>query len=135
MKIITFGDIIESGNSVFTAVSQLDNDNLIVKFKGVIRTNNPYKDLNKYIKDMEEKLKENKIGNIIIDFTDLKYCNSNGFYVLMDIMDTIYNNTLEKVIVKRLKQDDWHQETLPILLNINDEKIAKRLSFIDEDEI
>jgi hypothetical protein len=135
MKIITFGDIMESGNSVFTAISQMDNDNLIVKFKGMIKTNNPYKDLNKYIKDMEVKLKETKIGNITIDFTDLKYCNSNGFYVLMDIMDTIYNNTLEKITVKRLKLDDWHQETLPILLNINDEKIAQRLLFIDEDEI
>jgi len=35
------------------------------------------------------------------------------------------------VIVRRIEQDDWQQETLPILLNIEEEEIASRTQFED----
>ena len=131
MKILTYGDILEGGNSIFTTIARLDEDTLTVQFKGAVRSNNPYKSLAYYIEDLENKLKENLINSTIIDMTELSFCNSNGFYVLMDIIEIIYDHTKGNVIVKRLKHDDWHQETLPILLNIDEEAIFKRTSLED----
>jgi hypothetical protein len=134
MKIITYGEIIEAGNSKFTAVTQLNNDELIIKLNGKIRTENPYKYLSKYIEDMRTKIIETEIKNTTLDFTELQYCNSNGFYALMDVIEIAYNKTSCPVTIKRLKHDDWQQETLPILLNISDEQIQKRTTFKEEDE-
>jgi hypothetical protein len=135
MQILTFGEIMDLGNSVFTAITQLDNEDLIVKFKGVVRSSDPYKDLRPYLNDMELKLKDIKINQVQIDFTELKYCNSTGFYVLMDIIEIIYNNTHAAITIKRLKNDDWQQETLPILINIEDKERSSITKFKDEEEM
>ena len=135
MKILSYGDITEGGTSVFTAIARLDGEELVVSFKGIIRVDNPYKHLSYFIKDIETKLNDPDIKIIKIDFTELKYCNSNGFYALMDIIDNVYSNTKGPVMVKRLKEDDWQQETLPILLNSDDEEISQRLTLEDEYEL
>ena len=132
MKILSYGDIMEGGTSVFTTIIKLKGEELIASFKGVIRVDDPYKYLSYFIKDIEKKININEIKNTVIDFTELKYTNSNGFYVLMDIIENIYKNTKGPITVKRLKEDDWQQETLPILLNCDDKNISSRIKLEDE---
>ncbi|MCG8570938.1 MAG: hypothetical protein MJB14_12435 [Spirochaetes bacterium] len=129
MTILTFGDIIESGNSVFTSITRIDEEELTIEFKGSIRVHNPYKFLSHYIEELEEKLKIETISKMILDFSELKFCNSSGFYVLMDIIEMAYMNSSGSVLIKRLKNDDWHQETLPILLDIDEPAISNRSQF------
>jgi hypothetical protein len=47
----------------------------------------------------------------------------------MDIIEIIYDTFSAPVLVKRLKDDDWQQETLPILLNIDEPEIDERTNF------
>ena len=123
------------GTSVFTAVAKLDGAKLILSFSGVIRVDNPYKHLENYINDLEDELKESVINEIDFDFRELNFCNSNGFYVIMDITEIIYNRLSAPVLVKRLKDDDWQQETLPILLNIDEPEINNRTTFKEFSEL
>ena len=132
MKILTFGEILTDGQSAFTAITQQDDKTIITYFKGVIRVDNPFKHLSHYIEDLKTKLPEMEINRVILDFTELKYCNSNGFYTLIDIIESIYHQTEGQVIIKRLKNDDWQQETLPIIINIDDKEVKKRTFFEEE---
>ncbi len=129
MKVLTYGDIMDGGKSVFTSVAKLDGAKLILTFSGVIRVDNPYRHLENFIKELEEKLTKTPIFEIEIDFRELNFCNSNGFYVIMDITEIIYNKVPASVLVKRLKNDDWQQETLPILLNTDEPDISDRTVF------
>ena len=70
-----------------------------------------------------------------MDFTGLSFCNSNGFYVIMDITELIYQSVDGPVVVKRLEEDDWQQETLPILLDIEEEEVGARTLFEDVKEL
>ena len=70
-----------------------------------------------------------------LDFQDLSFCNSNGFYIIMDIVEFIYNDAKGPVVVKRLKGDDWQQETLPILLNTDEPEISERTTFKEFSEL
>jgi hypothetical protein len=118
-----------SGSSVFTSVTKLDGKKLILTFGGVIRVENPYKHLESYLNDIGHKLNGITIDKIELDFRELNFCNSNGFYVIMDIIEIIYNNFDAPVVVNRLKEDDWQQETLPILLNVDEPEINDRTTF------
>jgi hypothetical protein len=129
--ILTYGDIMDGGKSVFTSVAKLDQSKLIITFTGVIRIDNPYKYLEHYLNELEKILPQHKIHTSYIDFTELKFCNSNGFYVIMDIVDLIYKNVESSIFIKRLKDDDWQQETLPILLDIDNPDINQRTFFDD----
>ncbi len=71
----------------------------------------------------------------MLDFTELEFCNSNGFYVIMDIVELVYLLLPGPVLVRRLQEDDWQQETLPILLNLDEETIAARTTFEDVREL
>ena len=104
-------------------------EKLLLTFSGVIRVDNPYRHLENFINELEEKLTKTPIFEIEIDFRELNFCNSNGFYVIMDIMEIIYNKIPASVLVKRLKNDDWQQETLPILLNTDEPEISDRTTF------
>jgi hypothetical protein len=119
----------DGGKSVFTSVAKLDGAKLILSFSGVIRVDNPYRHLENFINELDEKLTKTPIFEIEIDFRELNFCNSNGFYVIMDITEIIYNKVPASVLVKRLKNDDWQQETLPILLNTDEPDISDRTVF------
>ena len=54
MRIIAYGDIMDGGVSVFTSVAKIDAAKLIVSFGGVIRIDNPYKQLANYLSELEE---------------------------------------------------------------------------------
>jgi hypothetical protein len=71
------------------------------------------------------------IERTVIDFTELEFCNSNGFYIIMDIIELVYAAATGPVLVRRLEEDDWQQETLPILLNLDEAAVAARTSFED----
>ncbi len=129
MKVLAYGDIMDSGTSVFTSVAKLDGKKLIFTFGGVIRVDNPYKHLESYLSDVGNELNGLNIEKIEMDFRDLNFCNSNGFYVIMDIIEIIYSIVDAPVVVNRLKEDDWQQETLPILLNIDEPEINDRTTF------
>ena len=135
MRVLTYGDIMDGGTSVFTSVAKLDAPKLIVSFSGAIRVDNPYRYLSAYVSELEERLPSAQVKAIELDFTELNFCNSNGFYVIMDIIEIIYNIFPAGVTVKRLKEDDWQQETLPILLNVDEPEIGKRTTFEDFSEI
>lgn len=134
-KILTYGDISDGGVSVFTSVAKLEDSKLIISFSGVIRIDNPYKHLTKYFDDLKEMVPKQKAGAAEIDFQELSFCNSNGFYIIMDIVELIYENVAGPVVVKRLKEDDWQQETLPILLNADEPEISERTTFEENAEI
>ena len=119
----------DGGISVFSSVSELDQSKLIVAFGGAIRIDNPYKHLEGYLGDLETMLPDHKINLVEFDFKDLNFCNSNGFYIIMDIAEIIINNSSGPITVKRLKDDDWQQETLPILLNLDEPEINDRTTF------
>jgi hypothetical protein len=125
----------DGGTSVFTTVAKLDAPKLIVSFSGAIRVDNPYRFLSAYVSELEERLPSAQVNAIELDFTELNFCNSNGFYVIMDIVEIIYNVFSANVTVKRLREDDWQQETLPILLNVDEPDIGTRTTFEDFSEI
>jgi len=135
LKVLTYGDIMDGGTSVFTSVVKIDGKKMILSFSGVIRVDNPYKHLESYINDLDEELRRTDVENIELDFRELNFCNSNGFYVIMDLIEIIYDNKDVPVIVNRLKEDDWQQETLPILLNIDEPEINDRTSFNEFSEL
>jgi hypothetical protein len=125
----------DGGTSVFTSVVKIEGQKMILSFSGVIRVDNPYKHLESYINDLDEELRRTDVENIELDFRELNFCNSNGFYVIMDLIEIIYDNKDVPVIVNRLKEDDWQQETLPILLNIDEPEINDRTSFNEFSEL
>ena len=130
MKVITFGEIVDGGASVFHSVATLDARTLKHRFEGVIRVDNPYRFLKAHIDELTAKLPGLGVDEILIDFAELRFCNSNGFYVIMDLVEALYFGAPEaKVIVRRLDDDDWQRETLPILLNVDEEAIGRRTSF------
>lgn len=130
MKIITFGEIVDAGQSVFHSVLSVDGRSLKHRFEGVIRVDNPYRSLKDHIDEIPKKVEGLAIDEVLIDFTELRFCNSNGFYVIMDIVEALYASASDaKVTVRRLDDDDWQRETLPILLNVDDESIGRRTSF------
>ncbi|MBN2532413.1 MAG: hypothetical protein JXB88_05950 [Spirochaetales bacterium] len=131
MIILTYGEIIEAGSSVFTCVAMLDDGKLVIHFKGVIQVDNPDKELASFIEELTMKLDKETVYSCDLDFTELHYCNSNGFYTLMDIIDVIYTCTNCSITIKRLTRDDWHYEILPILLNLDDMNIAERTSILE----
>ena len=135
MKVLAYGDIMDGGVSVFTAVAKIDDSKLMFSFSGVIRIDNPYRHLEDFINEMDEIVSIEKIDAIEFDFNELNFCNSNGFYVIMDITELIINNVKGPIIVKRTKDDDWQQETLPILLNTDEPEIENRITFLDIQEI
>jgi hypothetical protein len=79
--------------------------------------------------ELDQLIPKEKIGRIEFDFKELNFCNSNGFYIIMDIAEMIITTTKGPITVKRLKDDDWQQETLPILLNVDEPEIEARTTF------
>lgn len=129
MKVLTYGDIMDGGRSVFTSVAHVDESQLKVSFRGEIRIDNPYKFLEGHLSDLELMLPKHDISQTTLDFTQLRFCNSNGFYIIMDLIEAIYNNSEGAVEVLRLEEDDWQQETLPILIDVDEDHIAARTTF------
>jgi len=135
MRVLAYGDIMDGGISVFNSVARIDGAKLIFSFNGVIRIDNPYRQLEGFLRELEEIVSKEKIDEVEFDFNELNFCNSNGFYVIMDITELIINKIQGPIVVKRLKDDDWQQETLPILLNTDEPEINERTTFIDISEI
>lgn len=135
MKVLTYGDIMHRGQSVFTSAARLDDDVLWVTFTGVVRVDNPQKQLQPYIDDLESQIGGLDLKSAVLDFTELRFCNSNGFYVIMDIIEVIYRGFDGPVKVRRLRDDDWQQETLPILLDLDEEDVRERTAFEDVRDI
>lgn len=135
MKVLTYGDIMHRGQSVFTSTARLDGERLLVAFTGTIRVDNPLKQLQSYIDELGEMLPDLDVERAVLDFTELTFCNSNGFYVIMDIIEAVYMNFEGPVRVRRLEGDDWQQETLPILLDLDEDAIRERTTFEDVAEI
>ncbi len=131
MKVLTYGDIMQGGSSVFTATARLEDDWLVVSFSGAIRVDNPHVQLQAFIDAIQLELKDKAVGAVTLEFTDLKFCNSNGFYVIMDVIESVYENSDGPVHVRRLEHDDWQQQTLPILLDLGSEEVRERTSFED----
>ena len=129
MKVLAYGEIMDGGISVFSSVAKVDADNLIITFGGSIRIDNPYRYLEQYLRELEQLLPKEKIDQIEFDFKELDFCNSNGFYIIMDITEMVINRTSGPIKVKRSKGDDWQQETLPILLNVDEPGIEARIAF------
>jgi hypothetical protein len=135
MKVLAYGEIMEGGSSVFHSIARVDGPQLFLTFEGVIRTDNPYRHLSGYIADLGNLLPKLSVERTTIDFVSLKFCNSNGFYVIMDIVDTVYALVPGPVTVRRIRDDDWQQETLPILLNSDEEPALSRTAFEDVREL
>lgn len=135
MKILAYGDITDGGSTVFTSVASVDGDTLKLSFAGSIRIDDPYVHLESYLEELRSCLPSDSLGKIELDFQELAFCNSNGFYIIMDITELILGKYDCKIEVNRLEEDDWQQETLPILLNVDEPSIAKRIKFKEFAEI
>ena len=129
MKVLAYGDITDGGNTVFTAVAKIDRSTLHLDFNGSIRIDDPYAHLQGFVAELGSVLPPNSVNSLEMDFQRLSFCNSNGFYVIMDIAELAISKYDCQIIVKRIEDDDWQQETLPILLNTDDPSIAKRTTF------
>jgi hypothetical protein len=135
MKVLAYGEIMDGGASVFHSVARVDGPHLFLTFEGVIRIDNPYRYLSGYLSELASLLPPLPIERTTIDFVGLKFCNSNGFYVIMDIVETVYASVSGRVTVRRIRDDDWQQETLPILLNSDEDPVRSRTSFEDVREL
>ncbi len=135
MNVLTYGEIMEGGASVFHCVVREDAGSLFVIFSGVVRVDNPARHLSELLAELRQLLPGRTIDRTVIDFTELEFCNSNGFYIIMDIIELVYAATTGPVLVRRLEEDDWQQETLPILLNLVGAAVAERTGFEDVGEI
>ena len=135
MNVLTYGEIMEGGASVFHCVVREDDGSLFVIFSGVVRVDNPARHLAELLGELRLLLPGRTIDRTVIDFTELEFCNSNGFYIIMDIIELVYAAVPGPVLVRRLEEDDWQQETLPILLNLDEAAVAARTSFEDVGEI
>lgn len=135
MNVLTYGEIMDGGASVFHCVAREDETTFLLTFSGVVRIDNPYRHLAGLLQDLREILPKRQISRSVLDFSELEFCNSNGFYVIMDIVEIVYGAIQGPVLVRRLEEDDWQQETLPILLNLDEESIAARTTFEDVREL
>jgi hypothetical protein len=135
MNVLTYGEIMDGGASVFHCVAREDEGTFLLTFSGVVRIDNPYRHLAALLQDLREILPKRTISRSVLDFSELEFCNSNGFYVIMDIVEIVYACVPGPVLVRRLQEDDWQQETLPILLNLDEESIAARTTFEDVREL
>ncbi len=135
MKILTYGEIMDGGESVFHCVVHEDDHILNVTFHGVVRVDNPSRHLADMMAELRRVLPTSEFESTMLDFTELEFCNSNGFYTIMDIIELVYAAGAGPVLVRRLEEDDWQQETLPILLNMDEAAIADRTRFEDVPEI
>jgi len=125
MTVLAQGEINEGTRSVFITDASILEGVLTVRFEGSIRADNPSRHLETFLGTLSEALKSQTLSGVILDFVALKFCNSNGFYAIMDIVETIYTNTSSVIVVRRIN-DDWQQETLPILLNLDEQAISNR---------
>ncbi|MCA9710594.1 MAG: STAS domain-containing protein [Myxococcales bacterium] len=135
MKILTYGEIMEGGASVFQSVAKLDGDTLSVVLEGAIRADNPGLKLQGHVRELTAALLEHRaeVRRVVIDFVELEFCNSSGFYVVMDLVESVYRGVDAPVTIRRVRDDDWQQETLPILIDIDDPGIHARTRFDDVD--
>ena len=131
MKFLATSEILADGKTVFTASSFIRGEVLLVSFHGELRVEHPYKYMQPFIDELAQKLPGEKVKTAQVDFSRLDFCNSNGFYAIMDAIELIYRLPGIPVEVKRNRNDDWQQETLPILLNIENKDIASRTEIID----
>lgn len=118
---------------VFHSDAKLDEDKnlLIITFTGAIRVDNPYRYLSSYIDELARILPQQTIQSTLLDFVKMRFCNDNGFYVLMDICDVVSNLVPGRIMVRRLADDDWQQSEIPVLLHLTDESMAERVIFED----
>lgn len=49
-----------------------------------------------------------------------------GLDAVMELVEQLYEKLPGKVSIRRVADDDWHQETLPILLNLDEPGVAER---------
>jgi hypothetical protein len=131
MKVLAYGEIMDGGLSVFHVVAGRDDDDrLVVTFEGVIRVDNPYRYLHTVIEELSRVLPRHSFASILMDFTRMRFSNDNAWYVIMDIIDAVYNLVPGPVTV-RIADDDWQGETVPILLNLSEADNAARTTFED----
>lgn len=133
MKVLTHGEIMDGGLSVFQSVAKLDGGTLVLCMEGSIRADNPFQELEPHLRELGRVLAEHRgaVQRVVLDFVELDFCNSSGFYIIMDLVECVYRSVSGPVLVRRVEDDDWQQETLPILLDLDDEAIASRTRFED----
>jgi hypothetical protein len=135
VRVLAYGDIMDGGSSAFTSVATVDGGTLKITFSGVIRVDLPYSHLESYVGELKRLLPKEQVDNVEFDFRELTFCNSNGFYVIMDVTEMVLNLFSCPVHVLRLSSDDWHQETLPILLNVDEPTVEKRMTITEHEEV
>lgn len=129
------GRIYEGTRRVFLVqAANSEADTLLVSFEGIIRADDSGKILSGYIKELDRFLSEHAAVNAVLDFTKLQFCNSTGFYTVMDILDVVYRRVPGRVLIRRLADDDWHTETLPLLLVTLGADVAVRTIYQDVSE-
>ena len=135
MRLITYGEIMDKGRTAFTAAAHAIDSRLTLKLTGSVRVENPYSHLTPFLDELKEKLGDEELEEGVIDFSELNYCNSVGFYVLMDIIEEVYRHVTGMIAVRRLEDDDWQQESLPVLLNLDEDSVKSRTIIEDVKEI
>ena len=135
MRLLTYGEIMDKGSSAFTAAAHALDGRLTLKLTGAVRVENPYHHLTPFLDELKVKLGEEELNEGVIDFTELKYCNSIGFYILMDMIELVFQRISGMIAVRRLEDDDWQQESLPILLNLEEDSVKSRMVIEEVREI
>jgi len=131
MTVLTRGAVMADELTVFEVVAARDDeDRLVLTFEGVLRADNPYRHLWSFLEELGRILPERAFASVRMDFTRMRFANDNCFYVIMDIVDAVYTGVPGvPVIVRRGANEDWQQETVPILLNLSEDTIAARTTF------
>lgn len=123
------GEVTEAGAVAFRVVATREEQGVRVRFEGSLRVDHPYQFLSVFIEALREaKGTAPEAARFDLDFARLRFCNSNGFYAIMDIVEAVYALGSAPVTVHCVAGDDWHRETLPILLDLDDPAISARTS-------
>lgn len=132
MKDLCSGQISEGSKREFISSASLDDHGqLVVTLEGIIRVDDSTQLLSGYIRELARSLASLQVPAALVDFTRLRFCNSTGFYAVMDILDAVYKQVSGPVTLRRLAEDEWHTETLPLLLIALGDGTGARTSFED----
>ncbi|MDI1444359.1 hypothetical protein [Polyangium sp. 6x1] len=132
MRFLACGEVWDGGQSVFNVIASLDGeDRLVLTFEGKLVALHPRSYLHRFIERFPRVLLQQPLVSVSMDFTKMGFIGDQGMYVLMEIIDPVYDLLPCPVTVRRIANDEWQCEVLRILLNLSEQDNVARTTFED----
>lgn len=98
------------------------NDGLIIYFNGEMDSQNPEPIFSPYFNEIHDKIIENNIKKINLDFSKLTFMNSGGIKTLIKWINKIINSPDDKkyeVLIKVRAAISWQEASLRMLSRLS----------------